>query len=219
MKFRTAVLLATMCLATRAQRFGSITMGHASGGLRPPNPSFPVAGRSPGMGWRRYPGFQPLPTFWPLPWWYGSPVYAPPTACDDLSANVCNPAYYPPPPDAGPAMNLIVTAAQPPAIPITSGPVTPSVASLIHTQVTFDHKMSLPEVSPGGGLGFNSYQAPLPIPVVRDKYPPIIALRTGGAYSVRNYWVKNDAIYFVTTSGETLYTPLSLLERIYPGLE
>jgi hypothetical protein len=50
---------------------------------------------------------------------------------------------------------------------------------------------------------------------VPEKFAPLLVLKTG-VYSVNKYWVKKKILYFETTSGDSLYAPLSLLERIVP---
>jgi len=52
---------------------------------------------------------------------------------------------------------------------------------------------------------------------IDEYHPPIIALKTHGAYSASNYWTEGKTFHFVTTQGEHLRVPVSLVERIYPG--
>jgi hypothetical protein len=73
-----------------------------------------------------------------------------------------------------------------------------------------------PGVSPGEDTSFHLTQTPIPTPVVQEEYPPVIALKTGGAYSVSKYWVKNGNLYFVTTQGEKRCVPMAEVEQIYP---
>jgi hypothetical protein len=63
---------------------------------------------------------------------------------------------------------------------------------------------------------FRLQQTPIPTPVLQDEYPPVILLRTGGAYSVTKYWIEKENLYFVTTQGDSWYVPLSLIDHIYP---
>jgi hypothetical protein len=63
------------------------------------------------------------------------------------------------------------------------------------------------------------YQAPFNSPAIRDEYPPLVVLKTGGVFSAARYWTKNKRFYFVTTQGDTGSVPLSLLERVYPRVK
>ncbi len=50
-----------------------------------------------------------------------------------------------------------------------------------------------------------------------EGYSALIVFKAGGMYSASNYWVKNKRLYFNNTQGETLYAPLSEVERLYPA--
>lgn len=73
-----------------------------------------------------------------------------------------------------------------------------------------------PQPSPVSTVTTSS-AAPPRAPVAEDERPTLVVLRTGGMYSITRHWTKGKDLYFETTSGDTLYTPLALLLRLIPG--
>lgn len=223
MKLRSAVFLMTMLLAAKAQRMAG-PIGRApslpSRNAWPMSNFFPSAspffriGRGPFLGRRRHNAFGLLLPYWPAfnPW-FGAAGCAPPFFpgfLDDPFAGGCNPPYNPPPPplNVSPTTNVTVVPPPPaPPVPFAGdpGPIT-------------EQPTSAPEGSSSDSSRLHSYQAPSPEPVILDEYPPVIVLKTGSAFSITKYWIKNQNLYFLTPSGDTFYAPLALLERVYPAV-
>jgi hypothetical protein len=82
--------------------------------------------------------------------------------------------------------------------------------------LVYPDNKQLQGASSDNGLPLQLTQAPVPSPVVQEEYPPVIVLKTGGAFSVTKYWVKNGNLHFVTTQGENKLVPMDLVEQIYP---
>jgi hypothetical protein len=206
MRLRIFIAVAAMSVAALAQRAGSIPAGTFPSG-RPASTAQFGTGRSASSGGRGQMGFGRRASPWPVVPWFFGPASAPTW-------------FYPPfengPYDAG---------IDPPDL---------GVASLMDPpqQSAVEAAGPVPAIRPGGAkLGnlpagcsassgeqtvFHLQQTPIPSPVVQDEYPPVIVLKTGGAYSATKYWVKNGNLYFVTTQGESRYAPLALVDRVYP---
>lgn len=225
MKLRMGLLLTIIsCLAAVAQRgaapAGRAPGGFPSGGLSSRWGQFPNSGwRSPGRG-RFGLGRNPLTFYGPPVSWFGPPWSADPCALmfptDPFSLvdNICYPTSYPMGPwgssSADPAMPQLPPLFPPPPLlappPIGAGPASaPEPRS--HANSAADHDTTHP-------TNEASTQAPAPR---QEEYPALIVLKPGGIYSATKYWVKNKNLYFATTQGEVLYTPLSRVERLYPA--
>jgi len=63
--------------------------------------------------------------------------------------------------------------------------------------------------------GVHNYQPPAREPARRLDHPPIIALKNGWVYTVTNYWMKGKTLHFITTQGDHIQVPLTLLDRLY----
>ncbi len=216
MRFRLAVFLAAIPFCAVAQRGGSMPMGHAGGGSgwgkpAPTPPRFPGMGRN--AGWGGGPGFTSF-----FPTWFDTPLCASPLF---PLAPVCSfgdsggsTDYPTPPSNASPTVNVtVIPAPLPPPMRITSV----GLGDLSNTppaNSAGSYLMSSGEI-PQAGIA-ECHAPPVSNPAVRDKFPPLIVLRTG-AYSVNKYWIKNKILYFETISGDTHSAPLSLLVRIVPA--
>ena len=226
MRLRLAALLAMISLCALAQRGGGVPMGRTGGGRgwggqRPIPPRFPGIGRNQ---WRAgQPGFGPYVSNWPLPMWFDTPLCASPLfplAPNCSFGDPAGSAYYPPPPlNAAPPVNVIVTPAPQPlplpapvAIPTAPGPDDLSNSP----QAGFNATSSTNPTGISQAGNVDGQARPLCNSAVPDKFPPLIVLKTG-AYSINRYWIKNKTLYFETTSGDSLSAPLSLLERIIPA--
>jgi hypothetical protein len=60
------------------------------------------------------------------------------------------------------------------------------------------------------------YQTPFSGPNIREEYPPLVVLKTGGVYSVTKYWVEKGELYFLTTQGDEQHVSFELVDRVYP---
>ena len=224
MKLRTALLLAIMSIAVIAQR-GAAPAGRSPGGFPSGGSSsrwgqFPNSGwRGPGKGpWGRWRG--PLTFYGPALSWFGSPWFGNPCALmfptDPFSLidNICYPNSFPMAPWGSPTAEM-ATPQLPPLLPPPPLPAPPppsnetSSAPEPRPQANSpaDHSatQSASEISP-----------PLPTPQ-QQEYPALIVMKPGGMYSATKYWVKNKNLYFITTQSETLFAPLSLIDRVYPA--
>lgn len=224
MRLRLAVLSTMVSLCLVAQRGGGTPMGRTTGGGRWGSSS-PIPPRFRGIGRNRWWGGQPsvgqYVTAWPFPTWFDTPLCASPLfplAPSCSFGDTAGSTYYPPPPlNPGPSVNVTVipapqsspSPAQSTSVPGASDPSNSLPDASLNTYPT-----NSAEISQAGSADFQA-RSGCSSPV-QDKLPPLIILKTG-AYSVNKYWVKNKTLYFETTSGDTLYAPLSLLERILPA--
>ena len=198
MRLRIVIAVAAMPLAALAQHAGSVPSGTSASG-RPAGPARSGIGRGTSSGGRGHPGFGRQASPWPVVPWFVGPVLAPTW-------------FYPPygngPYNAGidlPDPGVASVMAPPQQFPATTG--------------SGDRPGNLPAgsvASAGEQTVFHLQQTPIPVPVVQDEYPPVVVLKTGGAYSAMKYWVKNGNLYFVTTQGESRDVPLALVDRVYP---
>jgi hypothetical protein len=223
MKLRTALLLTIMSLAAVAQR-GAAPAGRSPGGF-PSGGSSSRWGQFPNPGWRPggqgpwWRGHNPLTFYGPAVSWFGPPWFGNPCAAmfptDPFSLidNICYPNSYPMAPWGSPtadaSMPPLPPLLPPPPmlLPAPTGNEPNSSPEPPRGNVTADHAAAHPasEASP---------QVPAP---QQQEYPALIVLKPGGMYSATKYWVKNKNLYFITTQSETLYTPLSLVDRVYPA--
>ena len=137
--------------------------------------------------------------------WLGTPLCASPLfplAPDCSQFFGGNQGAFPPPTvNANPTTNLIVVPPPPPPpvpVPIASG--------------SNDNVLDLQQAN----------AAPRPADYreargIQDESPPIIVLKTGGMYSITKYWIRGRTLYFQTTAGDTLYAPVTQLDRVIPG--
>lgn len=222
MRLRTLVLLTTMTICAAAQHAGGAPMGHGGGGLGPGKPLPPPfgIGRRPWWGGKR-PGFRQPMSFGTAPSWFNTPLCASPLfplAPDCSWGSSANAPYYPPPVSITPTVNVLVPAAppMPPPIGVTTAPGAEDLSSPSQDGAAAAANLTnSDEVSRAGSGGYQ--QAPPRSQGAQDGCPPLIVLKTGGMYSITKYWIKGKTLYFETTAGDTLYSPLSVLERIIPG--
>jgi hypothetical protein len=230
MRFRSAVLLAALSLAAVAQR-GAMSGGHMSGGgfpsggspLRCPLPGRPISpGRGPFGRWHN-----PV-TLWgaPVPWLGG--FLCPSGLPADPFTGACYPAYYPTYPSApfdnsmsGMAMgDQPAPLPPPPLLPMPPMGNEPAAAQEPaeppRANFGIEHRVKGREESDGAGS--HADQAAPPARPVPEDYPALIVLKPGAMYSATKYWFKNKNLYFVTTQGETLYTPIAMIDRLYPAV-
>jgi hypothetical protein len=227
MKLRTGLVLAIMSLAAVAQR-GAAPAGRSAGGF--PSGGFPSGGSSsrwgqfPNSGWRG-PGKgpwgrwrTPLTFYGPALSWFGPPWFGNPCALmfptDPFSLidNICYPNSFPTAPWGSPsaeiAMPQLPPLLPPPPLlappPLSYGPSSaPDPGPQVSSAADHAAAHTVGEVSPP--------------PPQQQEYPALIVLKPGGMYSATKYWVKNKNLYFITTQSETLYAPLSLIDRVYPA--
>jgi hypothetical protein len=211
-----------MSLAAVAQRgaapAGRMAGGFPSGGSSSrwgqfPNPGWRPSGRGPWWRWRN-----PLTFYGPATWfgppWFGNPCAAMfPTDPFSLIDNICYPNSYPGPSWGGQPAEMAIPQSPPllPPPPLLAPPPMgnePTSAPAPRPQVNSD--------SDHGAVRPPSEVSP-PAPPPQQEYPALIVLKPGGMYSATKYWVKNKNLYFVTTQSETLYAPLSLIDRVYPA--
>ena len=220
MRIRLTVLLAAISLCGAAQHLGGMPAGHGGGGNGwgnpfPMRPPFPGTGKGPWLGGRRNAGFGPNVGFGVYPGWFNTPLCASPLfplAPSCSFGDVSGGDYEPPPPaNPAPTINVIVPPAPPPVplpIPIMNRPSADALSAI-------DRQAGGPETF--GGEAAGSQEAPGASATVGDDCPPLIVLKTGGMYSITRYWVKKSTLYFETTAGDTLYAPLTSLDRMMPG--
>lgn len=216
MRFRLAVLLATMAFCGVAQRGGGMPVGHGgeAGGGRwgspLPTPGFPGIGRHPGWGGGHH-GFGPAMNYGSFPSWFDTPLCASPLFPLAPNCSFGNgQGYYPPPVYVNPVVNVV-----PPALPLVPPPIpTASIPEDVPDTAAPAQANSLERAQ----ADTREYQqAPVRSQEVQDKCPPLIVLKTGGMYSITRYWIKGKTLYFETTARDTLYTPVGTLDRIIPG--
>jgi hypothetical protein len=224
MNVRPAVLVATMSLAAVAQR-GAMPAGHMPGGSPSggssmgwnpfPNPGWRPPGRGPIGRWQLPLTFYGPGTSWFGPPWFGNPCASMfPTDPFSLIDNICYPTSYP----TGPWGDQTVDAALPQLPPLLPPP------PLLAPPPTGNEPTSAPERRSNAGAAADhdttrpaadaSTAAPAP---QQEEYPALIVLKPGGMYSATKYWVRNKNLYFTTTQGEVLYTPLAQVDRLYPA--
>lgn len=191
-----------MSVAATAQRAGSIPAGTFPSG-RQGSPAKFGTGRGASSGGRGQPGFGRRASPWPVVPWFVGPAPAP--------------TWFYPPFGNGP-YNAGIDAPDPGVASLMAPPQQSAVeaAGPVPTIRPGAKLGNLPAASSGEQTVFHLQQTPIPSPVVQDEYPPVIVLKTGGAYSVTKYWVKNGNLHFVTTQGESRYAPLALVDRVYP---
>ena len=61
-----------------------------------------------------------------------------------------------------------------------------------------------------------AYHGPSSPPDLTDVHPPLVALKNHWAYTVEKYWVTGKTFHFVTTQGDHIQVPTSMVDRIYP---
>jgi hypothetical protein len=205
MGLRMVIVLAAMPFAAAAQRGGSISPGHSASG-HPSSPVSPGIGGGPLRGWRGQPPFGPV-SAWPI-----VPVF--------IAPGYGWPAF----PGGGyPLFDNGFANMGPGPGPVPGGGLAMAPAAL-QQQTNFGvvpppddagNKYAQP-ASSGEDPTFHLIQTPIPSPVVQEEYPPLVVLKTGSAYSVSKYWVKNGNLYFVTTQGEKRCVPVADVEQVYP---
>jgi hypothetical protein len=137
-----------------------------------------------------------------------------PTDPFSLIDNICYPPSYPMAPWGSPTADTAMPPLPPPLPP----------PPLFMPPPMGGQGTSAPEPQPqvnsaadhGAAHPANEASPPAPAPQ-QQEYPALIVLKPGGMYSVTKYWVKNKNLYFITTQSETLYAPLSLIDRVYPA--
>jgi hypothetical protein len=206
MRLRIVIAVAAMSVVALAQRAGSVPSGSSASG-RPAGPARSGIGRGASSGGRGQPGFGRQASPWPVVPWFIGPVPAPTWFYPPYGNGPYNAGIDLPDPDVAslmaPPQQSAVEAARP--VPATTG-----------SGARLGNLPTGSAASSGEQTVFHLQQTPIPIPVVQDEYPPVVVLKTGGAYSATKYWVKNGNLYFVTTQGESRDVPLALVERVYP---
>lgn len=212
MRFRLAVLLATMSFYGAAQRGGGMPTGHGGGGGRwgSPSPTPPRFGIGRHPWWRGGRGGFGTPfTFGSFPSWFDTPFCASPLfplAPDCSFGQGFDPANYSQPPIyVSPTVNVVAPPPPPgpPLVPIASAP----------NEAASPAKTNAGELSKADSSAYHQEPARGPA----TQCPTLIVLKTGGMYSITRYWIKGKTLYFETTAHDTLYAPRSLLEQIIPG--
>ncbi len=232
MRFSSATGLA-LVLATAAgqrpaagpsggMRSGPPTLSSGNPFMTPVSPSRFGAGAArpwPGNRWPRSGSRTP-----PVLLWYGPPF-------------LNGPGFYPPfyPPYIDPAAGIDAANAFQGPLPGLGTPpfnaVQPQLLDFDPATNAINSAGANPEHNARFDTDNNSYEkgrpnetfkfealGAAPCTSTADEYhPPIIALKTHGAYSASKYWTEGKTFHFVTTQGEHLRVPVALVERIYPG--
>lgn len=196
-----------------------MSMGRTGGGapfgnLPAISPRVRGIGGNPWWGGRR--GYAPYLTYWSYPAWFDTPLCASPLfplAPTCSYGDAFGATNYPAPPsNVAPPVNVTVLPAPqpaPPPVPLTSGS---------GADVPPDSSPATVANGEGSKVGSRvDSQAPPPCKsAVQNEFHPMIVLTTG-VYSINKYWINNKSIYFETTSGDTLYAPLTHLVRLVPA--
>jgi hypothetical protein len=224
MKLRTGFVLAIMSLAAVAQR-GAAPAGRSPGGFPSggsssrwgqfPNSGWRPAGRGPWGRWRTPLTFYGPSLSWFGPPWFGNPCAAMfPTDPFSIIDNICYPTSYPMAPWGTPTVDTVM-----PQLP----PLLPPPPLLLPPPMGVEPALAPAPPAQGSSAAHHDaadqareLSTPPPVPQQQD-YPALIVLKPGGMYSATKYWVKNKNLYFATTQGEVLYTPLEQVERVYPA--
>lgn len=230
MRSGLAVLFATVWIAAAQHAGGGMQTGPSPGGSpsgtwsHQPGPPNGGTGKGPNWGWRGRRFFRRTNLIWPVFPWFGSPGCLPYgfTAIDYFLPGTCGSGYYPPQPAASnPPVNVIFAPPEAPPPPFlavnpefaAAEPSTPQPQQSAATS-TSAKQNDTPASNHGAP---DSTRASFARPAAPSRYPPVIALKTGGMYSIKKFWYKNKKLYFVTTQGDTLYAPASQLDHVYPG--
>ena len=221
-----AMLVLVSALTADAQHGGGGIAGSRSSG--PPNPygTFPPrigapfngswAGLRPtsGPGWRPTPcplpgqGCHNAPPFWrsgnsraPYPLlvlgWNGWPAFG-----GYGFNNAFDPGY------AGPDWPLY---AQPPHVPVLTPPPVDVREPIGSGTAPEPAQSSTPDPTE-----LRLYRTPAPPPDTSDDHPPLIALKNRWAYTALKYWVSGKTFHFITTQGDHMQVPTTMVDRIYP---
>jgi hypothetical protein len=236
MKLRTGLVLAIMSLAAVAQR-GAAPAGRSAGGF--PSGGFPAGGSSSRWGqfpdsgrrafgkgpWGRW--RTPLTFYGPALSWFGSPWFGNGNPCAlmfptdpfSLIDNICYPNSFPTAPWGSPTAPWGSPTAE---MAMPQLPPLPPPPPLFAPPPLSEEPNSAPESRPRESsvpdhAAHPSSEVLPPQPAPQQEYPALIVLKPGGMYSATKYWVKNKNLYFITTQSETLYAPLSLIDRVYPA--
>jgi hypothetical protein len=60
------------------------------------------------------------------------------------------------------------------------------------------------------------YKGPPSPPEISDVHPPLIALNNRWAYTALKFWVSGKTFHFITTQGDHMQVPTTMVDRIYP---
>jgi hypothetical protein len=192
---------------TFAQRLGATVSGSWNG-----LPAFwpPAMGQGVFRGWNGTPPFGApglSPAFCPR--WNTPPAFAPGDSpvTYPVFAGPSAPGYYP-----QPAPNVTVV------LPPQYG-TEPAPPVMINEPSSGAGREFAPQGQDSASVersGISVYQAPVREPVSEGEHPQLIVLKNGWVYTVTSYRVKGKAFNFVTTRGDHMQVPLSLLDRVYP---
>ena len=60
------------------------------------------------------------------------------------------------------------------------------------------------------------HQTPSLPPDASDEHPPLIALKNRWAYTALKYWTTGKTFHFITTQGDHMQVPTTMVDRVYP---
>jgi hypothetical protein len=55
--------------------------------------------------------------------------------------------------------------------------------------------------------------------IASKEHPRLITLANHSAYTIFTFWIEGQTFHFVTTMGDHIQVPLSMVERLYPRTE
>lgn len=128
--------------------------------------------------------------------------------------------YYPP--DLYPQLPDVPYAPMPQYAPYPAGfypynsgfPMYPPVIEPIPIPEALDPGFGPPPSPPPPPV--HLYVAPASERAVPNEYPALIALKNHALYTASSYWVKGKTFFFITSFGDLMSVPITLVDHLYP---